>query len=457
MNDLISHNPADNSVVGLVAISTDAEVAEKVSNAQHAKFAWRHLGVAKRIAILHLALVAFQKREHEICRLIMQEMGKPITECQEEVETGFIYFAAFLAEGHEYIKDEITVHEDKVLHRIVYEPRGVTACIVPWNFPFTNFIFSAIPNLIVGNPVVFKHSEECPLLGKLLEEVMASIKELPPGVFTEVYGGAQVGEALLAQPIDMVCFIGSSAIGKKIFALAGKKQIKAVLEMGGSNPSLVFADADLDQVIPLLYQTRFANCGQMCDATKRLIVHRSIHDTVVAKLVAYIGQQRIGDPSLGNTQLGPLAAMRQLELLEEQVADAVTQGATVVIGGARPKNLTGAYYLPTLLTHVTESMRVWREEVFGPVLSIMSFDSEEDAIALANNTIYGLGAVIYTKDLELARRVALQLDVGSVDINAGSHWRPENPFGGYKASGMGCSLGRWGFQELCLVKVVAEG
>lgn len=456
MNKLSSFNPATNQLIDEVIISTPDEIVQKVKAAQAAKKQWKALGVQKRLVYLRPLIAIFKKYADELKLLTTLEMGKRIKECQDDFTSDFDYFEAFLNDGPKYIEDEMTVHEGTKINRIVYEPRGVVACIVPWNFPFTNFVWSVIPNLLVGNTVVFKHSEECPLFGKKIEELMKDFANLPEGVFNVVHGGAEVGWQLAQSDINMIWFTGSSATGRKLSNLAGKKHIKAVLEMGGSNPAIVFADADLDTLMPKIYTGRFANCGQICDAIKRVIVHRSIHDEFIRRLRERLVQLQIGDPALEKTEIGPLASMRQLELLEAQVNASVKQGAEIVIGGARPAHLSGAYYLPTVLTSIDKNMPVWCEEVFGPVLPIMPFDSEEEAVSLANDTIYGLGAAVFSRDLELARRVAAQIDAGFVEINEGSHWHTRNPFGGYKASGMGCEHGRNGFQELCHIKVLAE-
>lgn len=456
MKKLISINPATNAVVGEVNVSTEEEIIEKVAKAHAAKLEWKALGAKERVEILRPLLNAFQKKKEEIVKLTTQEMGKPIAESHSDVESAFEYFSAFLEEGPRYIEDEITLKKDQSIHRIMFEPRGVTATISPWNYPFSNFIWAVMPNLIVGNTVVFKHSEECPLLGQLVENVMMNHKQLPEGVFSEVYGDGEVGEQLIHQDVNFIWFTGSSAAGKKIFEIAGKKFVKSVLEMGGSNPIILFEDTDVDTIIPTLYEKRFDNCGQSCSALKRLLVHKSIFANVVENFADYLKQIKIGNPEQKDTRLGPLAAMRQLTLLESQVEDAVKKGAAIVTGGKRPEGLSGAYYLPTLLTNIDTQMRVWREEVFGPVLPIVSFESEAEAIRLANDTMYGLGAHIYSKDLDRARRVASQIEAGSIDINDGSHWLPQNPFGGLKASGIGCEHGRQGFQELCQFKVVSE-
>jgi succinate-semialdehyde dehydrogenase / glutarate-semialdehyde dehydrogenase len=456
MSNLTSINPANNLILGDVAISSQQVIIEKVKQADAARSNWKKLGIPKRIAILRTVMQAFKMREREIALLTVKEMGKTITETLGDLVWDFDYFQDFLEQGPKYLEDEITIQDGKATHRIVYEPRGIVACIVPWNFPFANFVWGVIPNLIVGNTVIFKHSEECPLVGKLIEDVMLDCKDLPPGVFSEVYGGAEVGEVLANQNINMIWFTGSSKVGKELFAIAGQKQIKAILEMGGSNPAIVFDDVNIDEVIPKIYKGRFTNCGQVCDAIKRLIVHKNIYKTFVEKMAAYVNKIKIGDPEDAGTELGPLAAMRQVDLLENQVNDSVSLGAVVVTGGKRVTGFSGAYYLPTLLVNINRNMRVWKEEVFGPVLPIVPFETENEAIELANDTPYGLGAVIHSADVKRARRVAAEIEAGFVDINDGNHWRPCNPFGGYKISGMGCEHGRLGFHELCQFKVVAE-
>ncbi|MBX9586063.1 MAG: aldehyde dehydrogenase family protein [Gammaproteobacteria bacterium] len=462
MTTLKSLNPADYSVIGEVNVSSAQDIAEKVQLAHAAKKPWKTLGAKKRAELLRPLHNTIEKRSHEISELTSLEIGKPISQSIEDMEFTLDYLQAFVDDAPGYLENEITVSEkskdQSAFHQIIYEPIGVTACIVPWNYPLSNFIWGVIPNLIAGNPVVFKHSEECPLIGKLIEEMMDEL-QLPDGVFSEVYGDGSVGHSLIEQNIDLIWFTGSSHTGKELFEIAAKKGIKSVLEMGGSDPAIIFEDAkilDFDRVISRVYSQRFENCGQICSAAKRLIVHDSIFQDVLDRLVNYLSTVKIGDPLDPNTQLGPLAAERQLQLLESQIKDAVALGAKIVCGGKRPENHEGAYYLPTLLSDIKPTMRVWKEETFGPVLPIVTFSTEEEAIALANDTIFGLSSLIFTSDSKRARRVAAQIEAGCVDINFGSHWRPCNPFGGYKASGVGREHGKFGFQELTQVKVIAE-
>lgn len=455
MAKLVSTNPAKNyEVLGSVDVSTAKEIKAKVAKARAATVGWKSLGVVKRIALLQPLYQQFLKRKKEIALLVTREIGKPIIEAKSDLDWDQGYFQDFLDHGAMYLQDEIPYQENGKSHRVVYEPLGVAAVIVPWNYPFGNYLWGVIPNLIAGNTVIFKHSEECPLMGKLIDEMMGSL-HLPEGAFSQVYGDGKAGELLVNQDIDLIWFTGSTVVGKKLYEIAGKKFIKGVMELGGSNPAIVFDDVNIDAIIGTLYTGRFMNCGQVCDATKRLIVHKSICGALVKKLEERLANVKIGDPEDETTQLGSLVAKRQLDLLEAQVADAVARGAKVVAGGRRPAGLRGAYYMPTVLTNVKQEMRVWKEEVFGPVLPVVTFQTEEEAVALANDTPYGLGAQVFSKDVDRAIRVASKINAGCVDVNEGNHWQPCTPFGGYKGSGKGREHGKHGFQELCQIKVIA--
>ncbi|MBU0648876.1 aldehyde dehydrogenase family protein [Patescibacteria group bacterium] len=455
MARLISTNPSKNyEILGEVNISSDNEIREKVALANKAKVFWKELGIKKRIELLKPICEEFRTRSDEIAELITREMGKPIIESIEEVNGYVEEFEWFMNNAEVALEDEVT-HEDKnFMHKIVYEPFGVAAVISPWNFPFGMAIWGIIPNLLAGNTVVFKISEECPLLGRLIEEVMTK-HGLPQGVFSEIYGAGDTGENLAKSDIDLLWFTGSTKVGKSLYKIAADKFIKAILEMGGSNPCVVFDDADIPKAIPTIYDGRFQNCGQACDALKRLIVHKSVFDKMVGGLKELLETKIVGDPFNKKTDIGSLVAKRQSALLQAQVKDALNKGATIITGGGLPQNLEGAFHEPTILTNIKKDMRVWTEEVFGPVLPMMTFNTEEEAIELANDTVYGLGARVFTKDIERAKRVASKIEAGTVEINQASRWLPCNPFGGYKDSGMGREHGTIGFRELCQIKVVS--
>lgn len=279
---------------------------------------------------------------------------------------------------------------------------------------------------------------------------------LPSGVFAFIYGGGEVGDQLVHSDIDLICFTGSTKTGKYLYNVCAEKMIKILLELGGSAPGIVFKDADLDVVVETVFINRFGNCGQICDGLKRLIVHESVANEFIMKMKAKLTSMKVGSPIDEDTNIGPLVAQRQLDFLEGQVQDALENGAEVVLGGKKPAHLEGVYYLPTILTGVTREMRVWSEEVFGPVLPIMSFKTYAEAIELANDTPYGLGGYVFTNDKELGDKVAGEIKTGMVSINGAFYVIPDDPFGGCKMSGLGREHGKWGIHELTNVKVIAK-
>lgn len=455
MAKLISTNPANNyEILGEVEISTQKEIQDKVADANKVKTKWKELGIKKRIALLKPIYLEFKSRSSEIAELISKETGKPISECVSESKGYIEEFEWFMKNAEAALKDEITYEDRNSVHKIVYEPFGVTAVITPWNFPFGMAIWGIIPNLIVGNAVVFKISEECPLVGKLIEEIMNN-HHLPKGVFSEVYGAGDIGEIVSKSDINLIWFTGSTKIGQLLYKTAAENFIKVILEMGGSNPCIVFEDSDISSAAQTIYNSRFQNCGQVCDAIKRLIVHESIFNDVVVELKKIVEAKKIGNPLEQTTDIGSLVAQRQLKLLKKQLQDALDKGAKIITGGKEPENLKGAFYEPTILTNITKDMRVWHEEVFGPILPVVKFKTEQEAIELANDTMYGLGSRVISKDIERANRVALKINAGTVEINQGSRWLLCNPFGGYKKSGMGREHGVMGFRELSQVKVIS--
>lgn len=415
---------------------------------------WRDLGVRGRVELLHKVAKRFEDNSEQIIQLQAQEMGMVIQEARQDFASAMEFWYSYLDTAEEALKPVVTVENEHEVHELHRVPRGAAACIVPWNFPFSNFVWQCGQNLVAGNTIVFKHSEETPLFGKLIEEMLNA--ELPAGVFNEVYGDAGVGKLLIEQDIDFICFTGSSAAGRQIAESVGRRLIPTSLELGGSAPGIVFEDADIPAVLEGIYFARFINNGQACDALKRLIVHTSKFDEVVQGLIDIIKTKKIGDASDDTTDLGPLVAKRQLELLEAQVVDAVEKGAKVLVGGKRPEGLVGAYYEPTLLANITSDMRVWQEEVFGPVLPIVTFDTEDEAIRLANDTLYGLGGYIFTADKGRFTRVAMELETCMIAHNNLVYIHPKNFFGGCKQSGFGREHGPEGFHHVAQSKQIAR-
>lgn len=455
MKTIISTNPAKNyQVIGEVTVTTNKEIVQKVNDANSAKDDWKSLGVKKRIENVRKAYLAYKNNQVKIAELITREVGTPITECKDEVAWNWSYMDWFLENVESAIKDEITFEDNKSLHKIIYEPQGAVAVITPWNLPFDLFIWGVIPNLLVGNTVVYKAAEECVLTGKLLEEISLKVG-FPKGVLSFVHGDGEEGKFLTEQNIDLIWFTGSTEVGKSIYELAGKKFIRALLEMGGSNPVIIFEDADIDSLVGNVVAKRFMFCGQTCDADKRLIIHEDKYDEFLEKVKSKIDSFVIGDPEDPKTTMGPLVSKKQLDSLILQVEDALKKGAKVVCGGKQPEKLRGAFYLPTVLTNIKRNMKVWKEEVFGPVLPIMTYRSEKEAIDLANDTSYGLGSQVFTKDRQRIKRIEGLIKAGNIDFNGVGHFKPFNPFGGYKNSGMGREHGIVGFRELCQIKTVS--
>lgn len=456
MSDLIiSTNPADGySAIGSVHITSPIEIAKKIRYAHDAFSSWKQLGVRARIPFVKRLLESYTSHANEIAQIITQEIGTPIHQCKEEIEWNWEYADWFLDHAEEALHPTVTGETSVSIHTVYYEPLGVAAVITPWNLPFDMFIWGVIPNLLAGNTVVYKAAEECILTGELLEKI-AGESGLPQGVLSFVHGGADVGKSLVDGDINLIWFTGSTAVGQSLYNKAARKGIKAVLELGGSNPAIVFDDANVDSTVSSISSKRFMFSGQTCDADKRLLVHASIFNSVVEKLKERISTMIVGSPMESKTTMGPLVSKKQFDLLSDQVEDARKLGAVLF---QKPLNETvhGAYFPPTLLTQVNPNMRVWKEEVFGPVLPIVSFTTEDEAIALANDTEFGLGAQVFTNDVTRAARVASHIQAGNVDINGVGHFHPFNPFGGYKKSGIGREHGIEGFRELCQVKLVSS-
>jgi succinate-semialdehyde dehydrogenase/glutarate-semialdehyde dehydrogenase len=452
---LVSINPSNNEVLGEVEESTQEEITAIVKQAHQAKDGWKNLGIEGRNKILRNFYDLLEKYKQELAELQAVEMGMPISESVGDIEGSLTYLRWYSDNVQESLAPVTTYEDANEIHTVYREPRGVVASIIPWNFPLANFVWQCGQSLVVGNVVVLKHSEEVPLFEKRLEEIAREAK-IPNGVLSFVYGDGKVGDMLAHAQIDMLCFTGSTKVGKYLYTVAAEKFIPVVMEMGGSAPGIVFADANLESVIDTIYLARFMGGAQMCDGLKRLIVHKSRLDEVVGLLKEKLNSKKIGLAIDPTTEVGPLVAERQVKALEIQVEDARKKGANIIVGGKRPNGLDGAYYEQTLITGIKKDMKVWTEETFGPVLPIISFETEDEAIELANDTKYGLGSYVFTSDKACMSRVASKIQSGMVSQNNLSYIKPYNPFGGYKQSGIGREHGKYGFEDLTQVKVIAS-
>lgn len=454
MSKLISTNPANNyEVLWSVLVSTKKEIKEKVKLANKTKSGWKELWIKKRIELLKPIYEEFEKRKNEIAELITKEMWKPISESEWEVKTGLDYLKWYLENVESVTKDEITQEDEKSLHKIIYEPIWTVAVITPWNFPFRMAIAGVVPNLLVWNTVVFKTSEECPLVWKLIEEVI-NMHNLPKWVFSEVYWDWKIWNLLVNEDIDFIWFTWSTKVGQSLYQIASKKFIKVLLELWWSNPSIVFPDTKAVEIAEILYNKRFRNCWQVCAAVKRAIIHESVFDEVILELKNIIEKKKLWNPMERDTEIWSLVAKRQVKVLEEQLNDAIKKWAKIVVWWRKPSNLKWAFFESTILTQIKKNMKVWNEEVFGPILSVVKFKTEEEAIELANDTIYWLWANIITKDIEKAIRVASRIDAGKIDINNPGRCLL-NPFWWCKKSWIWRENWVIWFKELCQIKVIS--
>ncbi len=451
---LFSINPSDNSIIGEVDITTKKQIKELVELAHLAKQPWRDMGIERRNKVLHKFYSKLEQYTDELAMLESQEMGMPIRESKYDVTNSISYLRWYSDNATKYLSPEISYESEHEIHTVYREPRGVIVAITSWNFPLSNFVWQCGQALVAGNVVILKHSEEVILFCKKLEAI-AIEAGFPKGVLNFVYGGSKAGDFLVHQNIDMICFTGSTAVGKYLYEVASKKFIPAMLEMGGSAPGIIFKDVDIEKVIENVMANCFINCGQVCGSLKRLIVHEHYFNEVIKLLTDRITTKKVGNALDKKTEIGPLATRKLVKNLEIQIEDARTKGATIVTGGKKINSLPGTYYLPTLITNVIKDMKIWNEEVFGPVLQILSFETEAEAIKLANDTLYGLGAYIFTNDKTLMNQVAMKIQSGMVGQNNVSFLRQCNPFGGYKLSGMGREHGKYGFYDVTQIKVVS--
>lgn len=427
------------------------DIAKIILKAQQAKEKWQNFSIQKRGEYLQKLAILLEKNKDDFAQLITTEMGKTIGQAQEEIVDSIQDIHDFIAQAEKYLAERIVYEDQDTIGKVIFEPWGVAGVIAPWNYPLDMPIWGIVPNLLAGNTVIFKPSENTPLCGKKLAALIAQTN-VPAGVFNIIYGNGEVGAQLVDSDINYVWFTGSAKVGQEIYAKAGKKFIKATLELGGSSPAIIFPDVDINAIIDDIYFSRFSNCGQVCSAVKRLFVHETIFTQFVEKLKNRVAQTKVGDPLDSQTDMGRLVSEKQLKLLEAQMQDAIDKGAKIIIGGKKPENLSGPYYLPTLLTNITKDMRVYQEEVFGPVLPIMPFVTTEEVIQKANDTIYGLTALVYSKDQKLALDVANKIQAGRIGINTNRYFKSSCPFGGYKKSGMGREHGEFGWYEITQIK-----
>lgn len=456
-NYFSSYNPATGEEIARISIGTTEDVNRAVQSAKHAyNHVWKHMSPAEKGDILRNIGRRVRQEKELFGRTDTLDAGRPIAHTTnsdtEAVARLFDFFAAL----PEYSRGATVPTSSPILNYSVREPYGVIGAIVPWNFPMINVATKIAPILACGNTVVLKGAEQAPLAAILLAKIAVE-EGLPPGVFNVVHGEAKTGEALVSHPdIKKVTFTGSSTVGQKI--LANNSGIKSsTLELGGKTANIVFPDATIDSAVEGTLFTVFMNQGQTCTAGTRLLLHEDIKEQFLEKLVARVKGLRIGDPFDNDTQIGAVITGQQLERIENYIEIGKSEGANLLIGGKRLEIEgfeSGFFMEPTIFTEVKPTMRIAQEEIFGPVLSVISFKDEEEALEIANGTRYGLATTLWTNDVRKVHDLAIKFESGIVWVNTVHTLSPSSGYGGYKDSGIGLEEGMEAMEQYMRLKTI---
>jgi succinate-semialdehyde dehydrogenase/glutarate-semialdehyde dehydrogenase len=449
-----SINPATGALVAEFDEHTEAQVERILQHAAAAQKQWARQPIEVRAAVLSTIARVLRERKADYAHLITTEMGKPLAEAEAEIEKCAWTCDHYAEHGPGYLADmPVASNADSY---VVYDPLGVVLAIMPWNYPFWQFIRFAAPALVAGNGAILKHASNVPHCALALQQALVDAG-VPAGLMSTVLIGSGRVNALIEDPrIAAVTLTGSTAVGKQVAAQAAGVLKKQVLELGGSDPFIVLADADVVAAARTAVKARFGNCGQSCVSSKRFIVVEAVADAFVAAFVAHTRELVAGDPLDPRTTIGPLARPSLVADLDSQVRRTLAAGARLLIGGAaRPG--PGCYYEPTVLDHVTPGMAAAIEETFGPAAAIIRVKDADEALALANATEFGLAATLWSGDLAGARRLARRIEAGAVFINGQVVSDARLPFGGIKQSGYGRELGAAGAREFTNTKTVWIG
>lgn len=445
-------NPATEEIFAKISLGSAADVSRAVAAARRAFAGWSETSVGQRLAYLRKIIAGFKARLPDLARTMTLEMGAPITFATERQATvALFHFEEVVRVLEEYRFDEPM--GPGVVRR---EPIGVCGLITPWNWPLNQVASKVAPALATGCTVVLKPSEIAPLSAMLFAEILHEAG-LPAGVFNLVNGdGPTVGEAIAAHPgIDMVSFTGSTAAGIRVAKLAADTVKRVAQELGGKSANIILPDADLKAAVIQGVHACYTNGGQNCQSPTRMLIPRAQRDEAFAAARQAVESVRLGDPLDPATTMGPLVSQSQYDKVQDLIQSGLDEGAVLVAGGTgRPADLNRGYYVrPTVFGDVTPKMKIAREEIFGPVLSIISYDSEDEAVEIANDTPFGLAGFVQSKDRDHARRIANRIRAGRVYLN-GAPFDRSLPFGGYKQSGNGREFGIFGFEEYLEVKAI---
>lgn len=445
-------NPTTEELVRSYPELSWEEAEDKASRAQGVFCRWRGISIGERGAFVKKLAGLLRKKKGELAALMTEEMGKPITQAETEIEK-CVWGSEFYADhAGDYLKEE-AIPTDAGKSYLRYDPLGVILGIMPWNFPFWQVFRFAIPAVMSGNVVLLKHAPNVPGCALAIAGLFREAG-FPEGLFQNLFlSNEGVARLIASSVVQGVSLTGSDRAGREVAATAGQHLKKTVLELGGSDPFLVFEDADLSKAVPAAVHARMLNTGQSCIAAKRIILLEKIYTRFRDSLLQAIKDLKVGDPQECSTQIGPLAREDLLQNLIRQVGESVKMGARLLTGGERPAR-KGFFYLPTLLEKVTPGMPVCEEEVFGPVATLFIVKGDEEAVELANRTAYGLGASLWTENLSKAESLTRRIEAGSVFVNGTVKSDPRLPFGGIKRSGWGRELSAPGIREFVNIKTV---
>ena len=450
-------NPANEQPFAVISLGGKADVDTAVAAARRAFAAWSVSPKEERIAALERLAEAYKARMTDMAKAISDEMGAPIRLATEsQAAAGLGHIKTFIRTLKEFQFEHI-LNERSPRDMIMHEPIGVCGLITPWNWPMNQVTLKVVPALAAGCTVILKPSEIAPMSSIVFTEIMDAAG-FPAGVYNMVNGdGPGVGEAMSRHPgIDMMSFTGSTRAGVAVTKAAADTVKRVTLELGGKSPNIVFADSDLPDAVRRGAAHCFENTGQSCNAPTRMLVERSVYDEAVGIAADFARGQKVGNPAEDGDHIGPLSSQVQFDKVQALIEAGIKEGARLVEGGlGRPEGFNRGYYVrPTVFADVSNEMRIAREEIFGPVLAMIPFDGEDEAVEIANDTPYGLASYVQSGDVERLRRVTRRLRAGMVHLNGA--WRSAGaPFGGYKQSGLGREGGRWGLEDFLEVKSVA--
>jgi succinate-semialdehyde dehydrogenase/glutarate-semialdehyde dehydrogenase len=445
-------NPATGIVEKEFGEYTHDEVVKIIDNSYNAFLKWRDNNFSVRSKLMKNAAQILKDKKEDYGKILTLEMGKPISQAIAEVEK-CAWVCQYYADIAEHMLSNEDIATDASQSYVCFEPVGVILAIMPWNFPFWQVFRFAAPSIMAGNVCILKHASNVPQCALAIEEIFAK-SGFPENIFkTLLLGSNKIKDVIAHDKVKAVTLTGSEATGSQVARECGLKLKKTVMELGGSDPFIVFEDADIDEAVKTAVKARLINNGQSCIAAKRFIVVEKINDEFVNKFIGLMNNLIIDDPMNNITELGPIAREDLLLEIDNQVKKSVTKGAVVLCGGKRiPRQ--GYYYAPTILSNISKGMPAYDEEIFGPVASLIRVKDQEEAIMTANDTKFGLGASLWTSDLTKARNLAGRIEAGSVFINGMVKSDPRLPFGGIKNSGYGRELANYGIKEFVNIKTV---